>query len=168
MSTVLSRRPRTWTPKAIPFGMLVLVLGLWAFFVPLVGGYFGFGFASDATWQFSGRQWELQLVPGLVAAAGGFMLMTPARGWSRLGALLAFLAGAWLVVGWAFYPAWAGALVPEGGAVMRGVRWLGQLLGPGGLILLFTGATQGLFMRRTIIQQAPPVPVEEPRVTVPE
>ncbi len=59
MSTVPPQRHRTWTPKAIPFGMLVLLLGLWAFFAPLVGGYFGFGFYSEATWQFSGREWEL-------------------------------------------------------------------------------------------------------------
>ena len=69
MATVLPRRPRSWTPKAIPFGLLILLLGLWAFFAPLLGGYFGFGFSSGATWQFSARQWELQLAPGIVAAS---------------------------------------------------------------------------------------------------
>ncbi len=165
----LGHRPRSWTPKAIPFGLAILLLGAWAFAVPLAGGYFNFGFASDKTWQFSARQWELQLAPGIVAALGGFMLMTPARGWGRLGGLFAFLAGAWLVVGWAFYPVWAsGTIEPYGSEFMRGVRWLGHLLGPGGLILYFAGHTQGLFMRRTIVEAAPPVPAEETRVTVPE
>jgi hypothetical protein len=169
MSTTLPRRPRTWTPKAIPFGLLILLLGLWAAAAPLVGGYFQFGFYSDATWDFTKKIWELHVVPGLVSAIGGFMLMTPARGWGRLGGLLAFLGGAWLVTGWAFYPIWAdGAIHPYGGATMQGVRWIGHLLGPGGLILLFTGVTSGLFMRRTFVEQAPPTPVETTQVTVPE
>jgi hypothetical protein len=165
----MRRRTRTWTPKAIPFGVLILLLGGWAFAVPLVGPYFNFGFSSDKAWQFSTRQWELQLVPGIVAAVGGFMLATPARGWGRLGALLAFLAGAWLVTGWAFYPVWAsGHVEPYGSDFSRGLRWLGHFLGPGGLVLFLTGATQGLFMRRTIVESAPPVPVAETRVTAPE
>jgi hypothetical protein len=163
------RRSRSWTPKAIPFGILVLLLGAWAFVAPLVGPYFNFGFSNDDAWQFSGRQWELQLAPGIVAVLGGFMLMTPARGWGRMGAFLAFLAGAWLICGWAFYPVWAnGEIKPYGTEFMRGLRWLGHLLGPGGLILFLTGATQGLFMRRTIVETAPPVPIEETRVTAPE
>src|SRR5205085_12360528 len=96
MSTVLPRRPRSWTPKAIPFGTLILLLGLWAIFAPLVGGYFGFGFHSDATWQFPANWWEIHFAGGLAAAIGGFMLMTPARGWGALGRLLAFLGGSWL------------------------------------------------------------------------
>ena len=99
---------------------------------------------------------------------GGFMLMTPARGWGRLGGLLAFLAGAWLIAGWAFYPVWSsGTVEPYGGDFMRGLRWLGQLLGPGGLILLFAGWLHGLFMSRTIVEQAPAPPVEQPEVVEP-
>jgi hypothetical protein len=153
----------------VPFGALILLLGAWAFIVPLVGGYFHFGFSSNDTWQFSARQWELQLAPGIAAMVGGFMLMTPARGWAGIGALLAFLAGAWLIVGWAFYPVWAsGVMAPVGHPFMRGIRWLGHLLGPGGLILLFTGVSQGVFMRRTIVEEAPPEPVATSRVVAPE
>jgi len=50
---------------------------------------------------------------------------------------------------------------------MRGLRWLGQLLGPGGLILLFAGWLHGLFMSRTIVEQAPAPPVEQPEVVEP-
>jgi hypothetical protein len=165
----MPRRTRAWTPKAIPFGVMVMLLAAWAFVVPLVGGYFHFGFSSNHTWQFSARQWELQLAPGIVGFVGGFMLATPARGLGRLGALLAFLAGAWLIVGWAFYPVWAsGEIHPFGHPFFRGLRWLGHFLGPGGLILLFVGATQGLFMRRTIVEQAPPAPLASQQVTTPE
>jgi hypothetical protein len=169
VSAILSRRTRAWTPKAIPFGFLILALGVWAFFAPLVGPYFGYGFSSHEAWHFSGSQWELQLAPGAVAALGGFMLMTPARGWGRLGALLAFVGGAWLIVGWAFYPVWTSSqFQPYGSDFWRALRWLGQLLGPGALILLFTGWTQGLFMRRTIVEQAPPEPVATTQYETPE
>jgi hypothetical protein len=163
-----TRRSRVWTPHAIPFGLLIMLLGLWAFFAPLVGGYVNLGFASDATWQFSSRQWELQLVPGLAAAAGGFMLMTPARGWGNLGVLLAFLAAAWLIVGPSFAPVFDGDPRPYGSEFMRAIRWIAHFYGPGGLILFLAGYARGLFQRRTIVERAPPVPVEETRVTVPE
>ena len=97
------------------------------------------------------------------------MLMTPGRGWSRLGALLAFLAGVWLAVGWAFYPVWAsGDVQAFGHPFMRGLRWLGHFEGPGGLVLLFTGATQGLFMRRTITEQAPAGQAATTQIATPE
>jgi hypothetical protein len=169
VAAVCARRSRSWTPKAIPFGMLVLLLGLWTIFAPLVGGSFGYGFYSESTWHFPAKWWELHFTGGLAAAAGGFMLVTPARGWGRLGALLALLGGLWLIVGWAFYPVWAnGSIQPYGSDFVRGLRWLGQLLGPGGLILLFTGVANGLFMRRTIVEQAAPAPLESSQVTVPE
>jgi hypothetical protein len=174
VSTALPVRQRRWTPKAIPFGVLVVLLGLWAFFAPLVGGYFGFGFYSGATWEFSVREWELHIAPGIVAALGGAMLLIPARGWGWAGGLLAFLGGAWLVVGWAFYPVWAsGTIEPYGDDFMRGLRWLGHLLGPGGLVLFFTGCALGLFMRPPPVEQAllveePPEPVETTQVLAPE
>jgi len=170
VATDLSRRPRSWTPRAIPFGTLILLLGLWAVFSPLVGGSFGFGFYSDATWHFPAKWWELHFAGGLGAAVGGFLLMTPARGWGALGRMLAFLGGAWLVAGWAFYPVWAnGTIEPFGGDFMHGLRWLGHLVGPGGLILLLTGVVNGLFfVRRSTVEQAAPAPLEAAPLIVPE
>jgi hypothetical protein len=165
------RRVRSWTPKAIPVGLAIALLGAWAFAVPLVGPYFNFGFASDAAWQFSREQWILQLAPGIVAFVGGLMLMTPARGWGWLGALLAFVAGAWLVVGPSFYPVFSsGTVDPYGSELMRAVRWVGHFYGVGGLILYFAGVAHGLFARRTLIQEAPvpPDPAATERTVVPE
>ena len=48
-----SGRSTRWTPAAIPIGTLLMLLGAWAFFVPLVGPYFDFGFFTDSTWSFS-------------------------------------------------------------------------------------------------------------------
>ena len=92
------RRSTAWTPKAIPFGFLIALLGGWVIAAALVGPLFNFGFFNDATWQFSAKQWETQLIPGIVAVVGGLMLMKPSRGGGALGALLAFAAGAWLIV----------------------------------------------------------------------
>jgi hypothetical protein len=164
-------RIRTWTPKAIPFGLAIALLGAWEFFVPLVGPYFGFGFESDSAWQFTGQQWELQLGPGIAAFVGGVMLSTPARGWGRLGALLAFLAGAWLVVGPSFYPVYSsGTVHPYGSEWGQALRWLGHFYGVGGLILYFAGYAHGLFTPRTLIQDVPvvPEPTATTRTVVPE
>jgi hypothetical protein len=149
----MARRSTAWTPKAIPFGFVIALLGAWAFAVPLVGPYFNFGFYNDAAWQFSTKQWELQLIPGIAAFLGGFMLMTPSRGGGSLGALLAFAAAAWLIVGPILYPLWSsGTIQPYGSEGMKALRWIGHFYGPGGLILYFAGYAHALFSRRTVVQ----------------
>jgi hypothetical protein len=165
------RRTRAWTPAAIPVGLVIALLGAWAFFVPLLGAYFNFGFDSDTAWRFTGQQWELQLAPGIAAFVGGLMLMTPARGWGWLGGLLAFVGGAWLVVGPSFYPTFSsGTIEPYGSELMRAVRWVGHFYGVGGFILYFAGYAHGLFSRRTLIQETPvpPEPVATQRTVAPE
>ena len=150
------RRTRAWTPKAIPFGLLIALLGGWAFFVPLVGPYFSFGFDTHSTWLFSGRQWELDLAPGIAAFVGGVLLMTPARGWGWLGGLLAFLAGSWLLVGPSLHEVYAsGVLHPLGSSTTRALRWIGYFYGVGGLLLYFAGWGHGLFSRPTVMQETP-------------
>jgi hypothetical protein len=150
------RRTRVWTPSVIPLGLLIALLGAWAFFVPLVGGYFSFGFDTHSTWLFSGRQWELELVPGVAAFVGGMMLMMPARGWGWLGGLLAVFAGAWLLVGPSFHEVYAsGALHPIGSPTTRALRWVGYFYGVGGLVVYLAGWAQGLFSRRTVVQEMP-------------
>jgi hypothetical protein len=147
-----ARRSNVWTPKAIPVGFAIALLGAWVFAAPLVGPYFGFGFYSDAAWQFSTKQWELQLIPGSAAFVAGFMLMTPSRG-GAVGALLAFAAGAWLIVGPVVYPLWSsGTIEPYGSEGMKALRWIGHFYGPGALILYFAGYAHGLFSRRTVVR----------------
>src|SRR6266487_1143897 len=129
----------TWTPKTIPFGFLIALLGGWVIAAALVGPLFNFGFFNDTTWQFSTKQWETQLIPGIVAVVGGFMLMTPSRGGGALGAIL--------------YPLWSsGTIQPYGSEGMKALRWIGHFYGPGGLILYFGGYAHGLFSRRTVVQ----------------
>ena len=81
------------------------------------------------------------------------MLMTPARGGGALGALLAFAAGAWLIICPIIYPLWSsGSIEPYGTEGMKALRWIGHFYGPGGLILFCAGYAYGLFARRTVVQ----------------
>jgi len=146
-------RSTAWTPKAIPLGFLIALLGGWVIAAALVGPLFNFGFFNDTSWQFSTKQWETQLIPGIVAVVGGLMLMTPSRGGGALGALLAFAAGGWLIVSPILYPLWSsGTIQPYGSEGMKALRWLGHFYGPGGLILYIAGYAHGLFSRRTVVQ----------------
>ena len=156
-----STTTRAWTPKAVPFGLLIALLGGWVIAAALVGPLFNFGFFNDKTWVFSREQWVLQLIPGIVAVIGGLLLMTPSSGSGSLGALLAFLAGGWLILGPVVYPLWtSGTPHTFGSEGMQTLRWIGHFYGHGGLILYFSGYGHGLLARRTVVQdtvtQAPP------------
>jgi hypothetical protein len=146
-------RTTRWTPAAIPVGLALMLLGGWAFFAPLVGPMFHFGFFTGSTWSFSTRHLELLLAPGLATFAGGLLLATKRRG----GALLAFLGGAWLLAGPSLYPLWASAVEPAGSrsTFTNALLDLAYFYGTGGLILYFTGLANGLFARRTIVEEMP-------------
>jgi hypothetical protein len=153
----------------IPFGVLIALLGAWAFFVPLVGPYFNFGFSSDEAWQFSAKQWELQLAPGAAAFVGGVMLVLPGRLWNWLGGALALVAGLWLVVGPSFYPVFSsGTVQPYGSEWMQALRWIGHFYAVGALILYFAGWAHGLLARRRPgVVAEPSAAPEEPVVQEP-
>ena len=154
-------RTTRWTPAAIPVGIALMLLGGWAFAAPLVGPSFHFGFFTDAHWSFSTRHLELLLAPGLATFLGGLLLTARKRG----GTLLAFLGGAWLLAGPSLYPLWASTVEPAGGrsTLMTALLELGYFYGTGGLILYFTGLANGLFARRTVVEEMPVIeetPVE--------
>jgi hypothetical protein len=154
---------RAWTPKAIPFGLLIVLLGAWVIVAALIGPSFNFGFFNDKSWDFSTQQWELQLIPGAVAIVGGLLLMTPSSGGGSFGALLAFAAGAWLIISPVLYPLWSSGTVKTYGTEgMQALRWIGHFYGPGALILYFAGYAHGLFSRRTVVQDTT---VDEPSTT---
>jgi hypothetical protein len=166
---VAPRRTRAWTPKAIPFGFLIAVLGAWVVAAALVGPLFNFGFFNDETWNFSTKQWELQLIPGAVAFLGGLMLMTPSRGGGAFGALLAFAAGAWLIVSPVLYPLWSsGTIETFGSEGMKALRWVGHFYGPGALILYFAGYAHGLFSPRTVVQDTDVAEPQTQRTVTPD
>jgi hypothetical protein len=161
-------RTTRWTLAAIPVGIALMLLGGWAFFAPLVGPMFNFGFFTGSTWSFSTRHLELLLAPGLAVFVGGFLLAARRRG----GTLLSFLGGAWLLVGPSLYPLWASTVQPAAGhgTLIKALLEIGYFYGTGGLILYFTGIAHGLFARRTVVDEMPVIeetPIErtEPVVT---
>jgi hypothetical protein len=165
-------RARRWTPAAIPVGLLLMLLGAWAFFAPLVGPYFHYGFFTSSTWSFgNGDNWKLLLLPGIAIALGGLLLTMPARGLGSLGAALAFAGGGWLLVGPSLYPAIGLHTVqPQPHSTwMTALLWIGCFYGVGGLAMYFSGAAHGLFARRPVVEEMPVIeetPVERTERTV--
>lgn len=165
-----SRPGRTtrWTPAAIPVGTMLMLLGAWAFVVPLVGPYFHYGFFTNAKWSFTNEyNWRLCLLAGAAIFVGGLILTMPSRGLGWLGSLLAFAGGAWLLVGPSFWPVLYGGetvkVATSHSTMMTALLWVGYFYGTGGLALYFSGMANGLFARRRVIEDMPVIqetPVE--------
>lgn len=82
-------------------GIVLILLGIWGAAVPFVGPSFDFAYSLQEAWSI-GRGW-LEVLPGVVAVIGGFLLLTSRnRATGMLGGWLAVAAGAWFVVGRAF------------------------------------------------------------------
>jgi hypothetical protein len=147
-------RARRWTPAAIPVGVLLMLLGAWVFFVPLVGPYFDFGFFTSRTWVFSGVHWELLLGTGLALFVGGLLTALAASPLAALGGLLALLASVWLLVGPSLHPIWSGSV--EVGTPhaqwLRSLLWIGYFYGTGAIGLYLCGVLHGLLARRPIVE----------------
>jgi len=171
MATRPARATR-WTPAVIPVGMLLMLLGAWAFFAPLVGPYFHYGFFTSHTWAFgNGDNWKLLMLPGIAIAVGGLLLTMPSRGLGSLAALLSLAGGAWLLVGPTLYPALGmHAVHPLPHSTwMTALLWIGCFYGVGGLTLYFTGHAHGLLARRPVVEEMPVIhetPVERTERTV--
>lgn len=161
---VVQPRKRSWS--ALPIGALVAILAAWAFFVPLVGPYFGFGFEGDSTWLFSQTQWTTSLAAGIAAFVGGLGLLLPGRLKWLPGSLLALAGGAWLLIAPSLYPLWSsGELEPTSGSEwFRAALWLGYFYGIGGVIVYLAGMAQVLAWRRpartAVDESAATAPVE--------
>ena len=154
MSTVHTEtrtRSRAWTPAVLPLALLLMALGAWVFFAPLVGPYFGFGFDTTQRWSFSNDHWTLSLLPGIAIFAGGLLMAMPSRFSGWLAGLIAVAGGVWLAIGNSLHPVWSShtfAPLPDS-AWMTAARWIGFFYGAGALAVYLGAHAQGLLERRS-------------------
>ena len=81
-------------------GLLLIILGAWGALVPFIGPSFGLVIGPDDMWNWSADRFWLSVLPGVVAVAGGLVLLQSAhRGGAGLGAWMGILAGAWFALG---------------------------------------------------------------------
>src|SRR3954453_967874 len=148
------RIPRT---RGAVSGVLLVVLGAWGALVPFIGPSFDLTIGPDSTFHMtSGRLW-LSLVPGVVAALGGLMLLFRAnRAAAILGAQLGPAAGAWFVVGPTLSQLWSsapGALgqagYPAGDEGRRVLESIAYFYGVGAAIMGFAGLALGRLTLRS-------------------
>ena len=123
-------------------GLLILILGVVAVLMPIVGPSIGLEAGQEG--RFDGARLLLQYLPGVVAIVGGLELMRTAnRATGILGAQLAIAAGAWLVVGESTSRLWNSGDPtigpPSGGTVAATLAELLSFSATGGLLLLFGG-----------------------------
>jgi hypothetical protein len=132
-------------------GLLLILLGAWGALIPFIGPYFHYAYTPDKAWSYtSGRLW-LEILPGVAAVLGGFIVLASARRpLALLGAFVAVLGGAWFVVGNLVSSLWnkgvPAAGVPVGTNIDRlAQEELGFFIGLGVLIVFFGALALGRF-----------------------
>src|SRR3954447_24156053 len=125
--------------RGVPSGLLITILGAWGALIPFIGPYFDYSIGSPDTWHWATNRLWLSILPGAVAVIGGLMMMFGAtRRAVSTGALMAMLAGIWLVVGPSVSMLWENGAVGTGAALgdtgTRVIEWLGDFYGVGALI----------------------------------
>jgi hypothetical protein len=150
------RIPRT---KGALSGLIIMILGVWGALIPFVGPYFDYALHADQTWQWFGDRFWLEVLPGIVAVIGGFMLFSGTRrGGMSLGAMLALAAGLWFIVGPQVSTLWNDGQITIGPAVAkhnftRMLEWIGFHYGLGGLITMFSSYALGFMAALPIVDE---------------
>ena len=150
------RIPRS---KGALSGLIIIILGAWGALIPFVGPYFDYALHADQTWQWFGDRFWLEVLPGIVAVIGGWMLLSGTRrGGMSLGALLALAAGLWFIVGPQVSTLWNDGQITVGPAVAkhnftRMLEWIGFHYGLGGLITMFSSYALGFIAALPIVDE---------------
>lgn len=136
-------------------GLLVLVLGLWAGFIPFVGPYFHYGFSPDATWHFTTDRLWLNILPAVAIVLGGLMMIGAVRRASGVfGSWLALVGGVWLLLGPSASLFWShtapgvlqsGIGTPLGGHYRTAAEMIGVFYGVGALVTMMAAFSVGRF-----------------------
>jgi hypothetical protein len=157
-------------------GFMLIVLGLWGGFVPLIGPYFGFAFGSHATWDLTMNRFWLDVLPGAAVVLGGLMLLWSGHRLSGTAASwMAMAGGAWFAVGPAFSRLWEHGPGPIGvplfGHTRQTFELIGYFYGLGVVVMGLAAFALGRFVSRPALIEEPVVADEmatQPLVTQPE
>ena len=144
--------PRT---RGAVSGAVLIILGAWGALVPFVGHYFDFVIGSDRAWDFTAGRFWLSLLPGLVVAAGGLLvLLARSRPSGMIGATLALAGGAWFVVGQSFSTLWNDGTSQAGDALgstgQRAAEELAYFFGLGALVIAVAAFVLGRLAVRSV------------------
>lgn len=132
-------------------GLLLVLLGVWGALIPLVGPYFDYAYTPDEPWAFTSGQVWLSIVPGVVTALAGLVVLFSAnRAVAVFAAWVAALAGVWFVIGGSISTLWTSdgeslAGEPVGGTAARVAEELGFFTGVGVAIVFFAALALGRF-----------------------
>lgn len=134
-------------------GLLITIGGIWCAVIPFIGHYFDFVVGPDNAWDMTTGRFWLSLLPGVVAAVGGLMLMRSSnRASAALGAQLALAAGIWLVIGRELSQFWSTswAEAPLGGTTRQALELLLYFTGTGAAITALAGIAFGRVSSRHV------------------
>ena len=151
------RLPRT---TGLLSGLIVIVLGVWGALIPFIGPYFHYAFGNYDKWHFTTNRLWLDVVPGVVAVIGGWMLFTGSRRKSGIiGGWLAIAAGVWFAIGPEVSLWWhsAGSPIgaPVGGHFRQSIELIGYFYGLGVAIVGFAAFAMGRFVSRPRVAEEP-------------
>ena len=143
-------------------GLLLILLGAWGALIPFFGPNVNWAYMTDPAWTWTTAKGWLEVLPGVVAAVGGLILLVAGnRASAVFGGWLAVVAGAWFVVGRAFAPTLQIGDVGQPAAasdLKRALLEVTYFTGLGALIVFLGGAA----LARAAVRHARDVVVTEP------
>jgi hypothetical protein len=159
-------RPHRSGPMRLPrttgalSGVLIIILGAWGALIPFIGPYFHYAFGSYAHWHYTANRLWLDILPGVVAVIGGFMLLRSAhRSSGVIGGWMAIAAGVWFAIGPTVSLWWHAAGnpigAPVGGHIRQGLELLGFFYLLGVAIATLAAFATGRFVSRPRVAEEP-------------
>ena len=137
-------------------GFILLALGAWGALIAFIGPYFGYAYTPRAgtAWHWTASRGWLEVLPGVLAAGGGLLVMTSARrAVAVFGAWLAAAAGAWFAIGSSFEPVLhtgTPGVAAGAHAWVRTLEQLGFFYGLGVVIVFFAATASGRLSVRSL------------------
>lgn len=135
-------------------GIMLMLLGAWGAIVPFIGPAFSFGFTPDDTWTWTSARGWLEVLPGCVVLAAGFVILVSAnRITAWIAGWFAVAGGAWFVVGPDLASVWhtgSYGSPTASSAGMRALEIIAYFHGLGAVIIFFAAFALGLLSVRSL------------------